>query len=104
MAKRKPQTMHYSGVDGLYDEKRHIAYLDAALADRDPKRFLRALRVIIATKGWTTIAKRTEVSSDRLRAVLSKHGRLELKTTLKVLRAVGLRLYSESILTGKLHR
>lgn len=68
-------------------------YLNAVLEDGDETELLVALsRLAKAFGGVTTIAAQTDLNGTSLYRTLSEHGNPELKTLVKVLRAMHLRL------------
>lgn len=68
------------------------AYMEAALEDGDPALISAALGDIAKAKGMTTIARETGLSRESLYRTLSKNGKPELSTFLKVVKALGLQL------------
>ena len=68
------------------------AYLEAAFEDGDPALIGHALGVVARSKGMIEIARRTGPGRQSLYKALSPEGRPELETTLKVVRALGLKL------------
>ena len=80
-------------IDMLKDEKRAIAYLNAALDEQDPRIFLVALRnVAKAQGGLAKIASRAGLNRESLYRALSEGGNPSVQTIASVLEALGARL------------
>lgn len=80
-------------MDMLKDEDRALAYLNAALADHDPRVFLIALRnVTQAQGGIAAVAARSGLNRESLYRALSKKGNPGVQTLTAVLGALGARL------------
>lgn len=62
-------------IESLKDSKEAMAYLNAALADEDPRIFLLALKnVVEAQCKMTDVAKETKLNRENLYRMLSKKG------------------------------
>lgn len=81
-------------LEDLKDQDEAIAYLNAALADEDPRIFLVALKNILAAQGITIpiVAKKTSLNRENLYRILSEKGNPTLTSTISILQSVGLNL------------
>ena len=80
-------------MDMLKDEERALAYLNAALDERDPRVFLIALRnVTQAQGGIAQVAARSGLNRESLYRALSEKGNPSVQTMAAVLGALGARL------------
>jgi probable addiction module antidote protein len=90
-----PRSASYDDLlkDMLKDEKRALAYLNAALDEQDPRIFLIALRnVTLAQGGVATVAARSGLNRESLYRALSEKGNPSVQTLAAVLGALGARL------------
>ena len=69
-----------------------VAYLNAALEDRDPELLRLVLGDIVRSKGMTEIARETGLSQSSLHKALSPDGNPEFATVASALKALGLKL------------
>ncbi len=98
MTKLNSKTMRKLGVrrfeasECLRDEADIAAYLEAAMAEDDPRLLAAALGDVARARGMTQLSRETELSREALYRALSADGNPELATLTKVLRALGLRL------------
>jgi probable addiction module antidote protein len=77
----------------LSDKERALAYLNAALEERDPRVFLIALRnVTHAQGGIAEVASRSGLNRESLYRALSEKGNPSVQTLASVLGALGARL------------
>ena len=81
-------------VDYLKTNKDMAEYLEAAIEDGDPSLISAALDDIARAKGMTRIARKAGLGRESLYKALSPYGNPEFATVLKVVRALGLRLYA----------
>lgn len=91
----KPYRSHEDAtIDSFAKDPEYAAeYLNAVLEDGDEAELLAALnRLAKAFGGVTAIAAQTDLNGTSLYRTLSEHGNPELKTLVKVLRAMHLRL------------
>jgi probable addiction module antidote protein len=80
-------------MEMLKDEERALAYLDAALDERDPRVFLIALRnVTQAQGGIAKVAAHSGLNRESLYRALSDKGNPSVQTLAAVLGALGARL------------
>jgi probable addiction module antidote protein len=90
-----PRSASYDDLlmDMLKDEERALAYLNAALEEKDPGVFLIALRnVTQAQGGIAAVAARSGLNRESLYRALSKKGNPSVQTLAAVLGALGVRL------------
>jgi probable addiction module antidote protein len=73
-----------------------LAYLDGAFADGDAGEIADALGVVARARGMYQVAEDTGLTRQALYKALSSDGNPEFATVLKVIRALGFRLHSES--------
>lgn len=91
--KRGPTSSPFRASDYLQDEADIAAYLDAILADGDPRVVPVALRSIAdAVGGMAALAERTGLSRETLYRTLSNKGNPRLDTLATILEAFGLRI------------
>jgi probable addiction module antidote protein len=80
-------------MEMLKDEDRALAYLNAALDERDPRLFLIALRnVTRAQGGVASVATRSGLNRESLYRALSEKGNPSVQTLASILEALGARL------------
>ena len=83
----------FRASDYLRDENDIAAYLDAILAEGDPRLVPVALRTIAgAVGGMAALAERTGLSRETLYRTLSEKGNPRLDTLATILEAFGLRI------------
>ena len=91
--KRAPTSVPFRASDYLRDERDIAAYLDAILADGDPRVVPVALRSIAdAVGGMAALAERTGLSRETLYRTLSNKGNPRLDTLATILEEFGLRI------------
>ncbi len=79
--------------DMLRDEERALAYLNAALEERDQRIFLIALRNITRAQGGIAkVAERSGLNRESLYRALSEKGNPSMQTLAAVLKALGAQL------------
>lgn len=86
------KTTKWDVTEFLDSEERIALFLEAAFEDGDPALIGAALGDIARARGMTQMAKETGISREALYRALSKEGRPEFKTVMKVMKAFGLRL------------
>jgi probable addiction module antidote protein len=79
-------------VDFLDSDEALEAYLNAALAENDPKYFAKALGNVARAKGMSSISDISGVGRQSLYRALSVDGNPRLDTLFKVLEALDIRL------------
>ena len=82
-------------VDFLDSDEALEAYLNAALAENDPKYFAKALGNVARAKGMSSISDISGVGRQSLYRALSDDGNPRLDTLFKVLEALDIRLAIE---------
>ena len=82
----------FDAAEYLHGEADISAYLEAVLAEDDPRLLAAALGDVARARGMTQLARETGLSREALYRALSTDGNPELVTVTKVLRALGLRL------------
>ncbi len=88
MPTRKFETTDYLRTDGEI-----AAYLDAALADGDPRVLLEAVRNVAAVRGgMTALARRAGIPRESLYRMLSPRGNPSYVAVRSILDAAGFRL------------
>jgi probable addiction module antidote protein len=97
-ASTKTKTVPYDIAEQLRTPEEMAAYLDAWLAEApdDAAGIARALGDIARAKGMTQVARDAGLSRESLYKALSENGNPSFATTLKVARALGLRLHAEA--------
>ena len=86
------KTRKWDVTELLDSEKRIVMFLEAAFEEGDPTLIAAALGDVARARGMTQMAKDTGISREALYRALSKDGRPEFNTVLKVMKAFGLRL------------
>ena len=94
-AARRLGVRRFDAADYLRDERDIAAYLQAAIAEDDPRVLSAALGAVGRARGMTQLARDTGMSREALYRTLSADGNPELATLSKVLRAFGMRLSVE---------
>lgn len=93
----KTQTKPWDAAEHLETAEDMAAYLEAALEESDPSLVAAALGDIARAKGMAQIARETGLGRESLYKALSPGGNPELATVLKVIRALGLRLFAAPV-------
>jgi probable addiction module antidote protein len=88
------KTTRYDTAEYLDTDEKIAEYIDAVLELDDPALLTHALGVIARARGMTQIARETGLSRESLYRALNKDGNPELATVVKVLKALGVRLYA----------
>jgi len=79
----------------LSDPEEAVAYLNAALEENDQEIFLLALRDVAEARGFSQLAKDTQLNRENLYRMLSNKGNPQLASLNALLRSLGLRLAVE---------
>jgi probable addiction module antidote protein len=90
----KTITTPWDPADHLETEEDMVAYLEAALEERDPNLIAAALGDIARAKGMTHVAREAGLGRESLYKALSPAGNPEFATILKVISALGLQLHA----------
>jgi probable addiction module antidote protein len=86
------KTTRWDVTEFLDSEERIAVFLEAAFEEGDPSLISAALGEVARARGMMQMAKDTGISREALYRALSKEGRPEFNTILKVMKAFGLRL------------
>ena len=86
------KTTKWDVTEFLDSEERIALFLEAAFEENDPSLIAAALGEVARARGMMQMAKDTGISREALYRALSKEGRPEFNTVLKVMKAFGLRL------------
>lgn len=76
----------------LQDPRDAVEYLNAALAENDPRLFLLALRNVAEARGMRALATQTRLNRENLYRMLSAQGNPQLSSLSALLDAMNLRL------------
>jgi probable addiction module antidote protein len=79
----------------LTDPTEAVAYLNAALEENDQEVFLLALRDVAEARGFSQLAKETQLNRENLYRMLSNKGNPQLSSLNAILKSLGLRLAVE---------
>ena len=92
-------TRKFEITDYLRTDRQIAAYLDAALADGDPRVLLAAVRDVAAVRGgMAALARRAGIPRESLYRMLSRRGNPSYAALRSILDAAGFRL---SVLPGR---
>ena len=86
------QLKKFDAVDFLDSDEALIEYLNAALEERDPAFFAKAVGDVARAKGMTAVAEATGLGRQSLYRALSSDGNPRLDTLFRVLETLDLRL------------
>ncbi|MEW6325099.1 MAG: addiction module antidote protein [Nitrospirota bacterium] len=99
---KKVTTYQEDLIEALKDPREAAAYLTAAMEEDDRAVFLLALRnVAEAHGGMASVAGKANLNRENLYRMLSKQGNPEIKSVLRLLRSMGLKLSVEPKARGK---
>jgi probable addiction module antidote protein len=90
----KVKTKPFDPAEYLDDKESIAAYMTEVLETGDPAFITDALGVIARASGMTEVAREAGVSRESLYRALSADGNPEFATVLRVIHALGLRLYA----------
>ena len=79
-------------IDFLDSDEALVEYLNAALAENDPKYFAKALGNVARAKGMSSISEASGVGRQSLYRALSEDGNPRIDTLFKILEALNIRL------------
>ena len=88
----KSKLTNYDPAEDLTSDKAIAAFMAEAFQTNDVRYISHALGVVARAKGMTQIAKQTGLSREQLYRSFSTDGNPTLKTTLAVMKALGLKL------------
>ena len=92
---KKIETAPFDAADYLDDEETIAEYLSAALEDPNPDIFLVAVRDVARARGMAQLARDTGLGRESLYKALAPGAKPRYDTLLKVLNALGVKLYVE---------
>lgn len=95
------KTTPFDPADYLLTAQHCAYFLTDALESNDPAEIADALGVVARARGMAEIAKATGLSRVGLYKTLSSKGNPELKTVLRILSAVGVKLVAETATKAK---
>jgi probable addiction module antidote protein len=87
----------YDPAEDLGSDDALAAYMGEAFSTNDTKYIAHALGVVARAKGMSQIAKQTGLSREQLYRSFSEDGNPTLRTTLAVMRALGLELSAKPV-------
>ncbi len=79
-------------IDFLDSDEALVEYLNAALAENDPKYFVKALGNVARGKGMSSVSEVSGVGRQSLYRALSEEGNPRVDTLFRVLEALNVRL------------
>ncbi len=79
-------------IDFLDSDEALVEYLNAALAENDPKYFAKALGNVARAKGMSSVSEVSGVGRQSLYRALSEEGNPRIDTLFKILEALNIRL------------
>jgi probable addiction module antidote protein len=85
----------FDPAEGLTSDDAIAAFMDEAFKTEDVGYIAHALGVVARAKGMTQIAKDTGLSREQLYRSFSENGNPTLKTTIAVMKALGIALTAE---------
>ena len=96
---KKLQTRPYDAASYLKTEQECALYLQAAIdeSDGDPAIMVAALGDIARARGMMQLARETGLTREGLYKALSPEGNPSFATVMKVCKALGLKLHTESV-------
>jgi probable addiction module antidote protein len=86
----------YDPAEGLVSDEGIAIFMAEALQTRDARYIAHALGVVARAKGMAQIARQTGLSREQLYRSFSKSGNPTLKTTLAVMKALGIELTAKA--------
>lgn len=86
----------YDPAEDLTSDEAVAAFMAEAFATGDAGFIAHALGIVARAKGMTQIANETGLSREQLYRSFSEHGNPTLKTTLAVMKALGINLMARS--------
>ena len=84
--------LSYDPAEDLVDDASYALFMASAFETDDPAYIAHALGVVARAKGMAQIARETGLSREQLYRSFSANGNPTLKTTLAVMKALGLEL------------
>jgi len=97
MTKARAQKLTpYDPAEDLISVEAVAVFMEEAFKTEDPGYIAHALGVVARAKGMTRIAKKTGLSREQLYRSFSENGNPTLKTTIAVMKALGMELAAKS--------
>ena len=90
----------YDPAEDLGSDEALAAFMGEAFSTHDAKYIAHALGVVARAKGMTQIAKQTGLSREQLYRSFGEDGNPTLRTTLAVMKALGLELSARPVETA----
>src|ERR1700722_10562885 len=90
--KRRVRTAPFEAADYLDNEEVIAEYLTAALEDKNPDVFLRAMADVAKARGIATVAKDAGLGRESLYKALAPGAKIRYETVRKLLDSLGVRL------------
>ncbi|WP_029462096.1 addiction module antidote protein [Serpentinimonas raichei] len=87
----------YDPAEDLASDQAIADFMAAALQTQDPAYISHALGVVARAKGMTQIANQTGLSREQLYRSFSAHGNPTLRSTLAVMKALGIELSARPV-------
>lgn len=88
----KLKTTKWDAAEYLHSHEAIAIFMGEAFKTNDPAYIAHALGVVARAKGMAEIAKKTGLSREQLYRSFSENGNPTLKTTLAVMKALGIEL------------
>jgi len=93
---KKITTYQEDLIEALKDPREAAAYLNAAMEEEDRSVFLLALRNVAAAHGgMASVAGKARLNRENLYRMLSEQGNPEIRSVLRLLQSMGLKLSVE---------
>jgi probable addiction module antidote protein len=89
---KKLNLKKFDVIDFLDSDEAMVEYLNAALAENDPKYFAKALGNVARAKGMTSVSEATGLGRQALYRALSDEGNPRIDTLFRVLESLNIRL------------
>jgi probable addiction module antidote protein len=86
----------YDPAEDLGSDEAIAVFMSEAFRTRDARYIAHALGVVARAKGMAQVARRTGLSREQLYRSFSKNGNPTLKTTLAVMKALGIELTAKT--------
>src|SRR5688572_9599409 len=92
MSTKKPATTLWDSADYLETDQDIAEYLDAVIEEGDAELLVHAVGVVARANGMTEVANLAGLDRESLDEVLSAKDNPGLRTIIKIIKALGLRL------------
>ncbi len=94
-------TTRFDAAEYLETAERQAAYITAALETGDPAFVRDALGIVARARGMAEIAKTADLNRESLYKALGETGNPEFGTVMRVMHALGLRLFARAAETRR---